>query len=56
LTARYRGKPIPRPPEWRGFRIVPHTIEFWTRGAHRLHHRQQFTRTKHGWRVRLLQP
>ena len=56
LKEKLRGKTIPRPPEWRGFRVVPHTIEFWTRGAHRLHYREQFTRTKGGWKVRLLQP
>lgn len=56
LTTRYRGQPIPRPAEWRGFRIVPRTIEFWTRGAHRLHHREQFTRGARGWKRILLQP
>lgn len=56
LKLRYRGKEIPRPPEWQGFRVVPDTIEFWTRGAHRLHHREQFTRSARGWRRKLLQP
>lgn len=56
LKVRYRGKDIPRPPQWQGFRVVPHTIEFWTRGAHRLHHREQFTRTQRGWKRMLLQP
>lgn len=56
LQARYRGRSIPRPPEWRGFRVVAHTIEFWTRGAHRLHLRELFTRTARGWKRRLLQP
>ena len=56
LKARYRGGPIARPRDWRGFRLVPHTIEFWTRAAYRLHHREQFTRTARGWRRHLLQP
>ncbi len=56
LRARYQGADIPRPPGWRGFRVVPDEIEFWTRRAHRLHHRELFVRTPRGWRRRLLQP
>ena len=52
----FRGRPIPRPRAWTGFRVVPDTIEFWMRRAHRLHEREQFLRTARGWRRRLLQP
>jgi pyridoxamine 5'-phosphate oxidase len=56
LRARHRGSDIPRPSGWRGFRIVPDEIEFWTRRTHRLHHRELFVRSARGWRRRLLQP
>jgi len=56
LRAHYRGRDIPRPPGWRGFRIVADEIEFWTRRTHRLHHRELFLRTPRGWRRRLLLP
>lgn len=63
LAARWRrllratgGAAPPRPAAWRGFRVTPHTIEFWTRGAHRLHRREQFRRSRRGWRRVLLQP
>jgi pyridoxamine 5'-phosphate oxidase len=56
LQRQYRGQPVPRPPEWIGFRVVPRAIEFWTRRVHRLHHRELFVRTRRGWRRRLLQP
>jgi pyridoxamine 5'-phosphate oxidase len=56
LRRQYRGRPIPRPPGWTGFRVVPHSIEFWTRRQHRLHHRELFVRTRRGWERRLLQP
>src|SRR5262249_26216774 len=40
LGRRYRGRPIPRPPSWGGFRVIPRRIEFWTHKEHRLHHRE----------------
>ena len=63
LLARWRGMrrahpsgPVPRPPQWTGFRIAPQVIEFWTRGEHRLHDRERFTRTRYGWTADRLQP
>jgi pyridoxamine 5'-phosphate oxidase len=56
LCRRYAGRDVPRPAIWTGYRIVPSTIEFWTRGEHRLHHRDQFRRGRRGWTRRLLQP
>ncbi|MCZ6463720.1 MAG: pyridoxamine 5'-phosphate oxidase [Proteobacteria bacterium] len=58
LDRRYRGEPVPRPPAWMGFRIVPRAIEFWIHRDDRLHHRELFTRSGHGtrWKVTLLQP
>lgn len=56
LRDRLGGAPVPRPPAWVGYRIVPEAIEFWQRGAHRLHHRTRYERTRTGWRRQLLQP
>jgi len=56
LRRRFRGKAIPRPPQWIGYRIVPEIIEFWVRRNHRLHHRELFRRTRQGWKSTLLQP
>jgi len=56
LRRRYRRRPVPRPPTWTGFRLVPASVEFWTHREHRLHERELFVRTRAGWRRQLLQP
>ena len=53
---RYAAAEVPRPAEWRGFRIVPKAIEFWTHKDDRLHHRERFTRRGGVWRAALLEP
>ena len=56
LKKKFRGKDIPRPAHWTGFRIEPLTIEFWKRGNYRLHHREEFRRAGRHWKRRILQP
>ena len=41
--------PVPRPPHWSGFRLVPSSIEFWKDGEFRLHDRVRFTREGERW-------
>ena len=41
---------------WRGYRLVPDRIEFWTDRPHRLHERRLFTSSEDGWSEGLLYP
>jgi pyridoxamine 5'-phosphate oxidase len=56
MKSRFEGGPVPRPPHWGGFRVVPARIEFWSDGAHRLHERRLFTAGEGGWSEGLLYP
>jgi pyridoxamine 5'-phosphate oxidase len=53
---RYRDKPVPRPPNWSGFRVVPERIEFWRNMPSRLHVRHVYTRQGVKWSVQQLYP
>ena len=54
--AKYQGQPVPRPPHWGGFRVLPDRFEFWKAGENRLHHREQYRREPSGWEKSLLFP
>lgn len=57
IAARFDGQPVPRPPHWGGYRVLPEVMEFWQDRADRLHERARYERTPDGgWRVELLAP
>lgn len=56
LAAKHKGQPVPRPPYWSGYRLVPERIEFWKEQPERLHERELYTRQADGWKITLLAP
>jgi pyridoxamine 5'-phosphate oxidase len=47
---------VPRPPHWRGYRLVPDAMEFWRNRPFRLHERLAFVRAGEGWTTKRLYP
>jgi pyridoxamine 5'-phosphate oxidase len=56
MTKRFKDQPVPRPPSWSGYRLVPERIEFWKEQPDRLHEREVYTRQTDGWNFSLLAP
>ncbi|MCW2848591.1 MAG: pdxH [Marmoricola sp.] len=48
--------PVPLPPTWGGYRVVPEEVEFWQGRKGRLHDRLLYRRTRDGWTTTRLAP
>lgn len=56
VTTRFQGQPVPCPPEWGGYRVIPETVEFWQGRQSRLHDRLRFRQVAGVWRCDRLSP
>lgn len=57
LEQQYKGRPIPRPAHWGGYRLKPNSIEFWQQGSSRLHDRILYQLKENGdWAMKRLAP
>lgn len=56
LRQRYPDGQVPRPADWGGYRLAPHSYEFWQGREGRLHDRFRFQRRNGDWHVERLQP
>jgi len=56
MERRFAEGPVPRPPFWSGFRLVPDRIEFWEGRENRLHDRLLYVREDGAWTAKTLAP
>jgi len=50
------GTPVPRPPHWGGYVLVPARMERWHAAPFRLHERTEYVREGDAWRATLMKP
>ncbi|MEA5139504.1 pyridoxamine 5'-phosphate oxidase [Arcicella rigui] len=57
LKEKFGNEPIPRPPHWGGYRLIPEYVEFWQGRPSRLHDRIAYTKLEeHTWKIERLSP
>lgn len=57
LQVKYQDQPVPVPPFWGGYRVLPGSIEFWQGRANRLHDRLRYSLESDGtWKLVRLSP
>ncbi|MCE7056213.1 pyridoxamine 5'-phosphate oxidase [Algoriphagus sp. AGSA1] len=56
LEKEFTSTPITRPPHWGGYRLVPHTLEFWQGRPSRLHDRIKYELVNGQWEISRLAP
>jgi pyridoxamine 5'-phosphate oxidase len=56
VELKYAGGPVPRPPHWSGYRVLPDMVEFWYGRSSRLHDRFRFKLVGDEWTRQRLYP
>ncbi len=53
---KFSNQPVPLPPFWGGYRIIPEKFEFWQGRINRLHDRILYIKTSKSWNIKRLAP
>jgi pyridoxamine 5'-phosphate oxidase len=57
IEKRFDGQAVlPKPKQWGGYRVEPHSIEFWQGRISRLHDRILYVKNEQGWSISRLAP
>lgn len=56
LAQRFSGREVPRPKDWGGYLLLPHTVEFFQQREDRLHDRVLYSHVEGAWSRSRLSP
>ncbi len=56
IKRRYKGRPIPCPPSWGGYALIPEKMEFWQGRLDWIHHRERYVLENGVWERVYLAP
>ena len=56
LEKEFKGKEIPLPAFWGGFKLIPESFEFWQGRENRLHDRISYLKESNNWKIVRLAP
>jgi len=56
VVERFGDGPVPAPPHWGGYRVLPSSVEFWQGRRGRMHDRLVYRRGAEGWTTHRLAP